>query len=202
MCICWSIPCSPALSMSAPARQPAHGPDGMPPHDREHCQKIMTAIREAGSRVQVVKVAFVSQEKAFETEALWIGMLIRGAVDLVNHQVEEAMRQRALDAHLASCRQAAPASKGEAATVGASWSESCLGGHFHRLRLRYRDYPRCEQTFRVQKTSTPCPRAMDSPAPMETSVSWRCIFCRANRWIVWPRACRAPRPRSLASWLS
>lgn len=81
--------------MSAPARQPAHGPDGMPPRDREHCQKIMAAIREAGSRVQVAKVAFVSQEKAFETEALWIGMLIRGAVDLVNHQVEEAMRQRA-----------------------------------------------------------------------------------------------------------
>ena len=86
---------------------------GMPPRDREHCQKIMAAIREAGSRVQVTKVAFVPQEKALETEALWIGMLIRGAVDLVNHQVEEAMRQRALDAHLASCRQAAPASKGK-----------------------------------------------------------------------------------------
>jgi hypothetical protein len=86
---------------------------GMPPRDREHCQKIMAAIREAGSRVQVAKVAFVPQEKALETEALWMGMLVRGAVDLVNHQVDEAMRLRALKAHLASCRQAAPASKGK-----------------------------------------------------------------------------------------
>lgn len=42
-----------------------------------------------------------------------MSMLVRGAVDLVNHLVDEAMRQRALKAHLASCWQAAPASKGK-----------------------------------------------------------------------------------------
>jgi hypothetical protein len=87
--------------------------NGIPPRDREACQRIMAAIREAGSRVQVAKVAFVAQEKALEVEASWIGMLVRGAVDLVNHQVDEAMRQRAISTHLAICRQAAPAAKGK-----------------------------------------------------------------------------------------
>lgn len=87
--------------------------NGMPSQDRGACRKIMAAIREAGSRVQVAKVAFVAQEKALDVEASWIGMLVRGAVDLVNHHVGEAMRQRAIDTHLASCRRAAPAAKGK-----------------------------------------------------------------------------------------
>lgn len=90
--------------------------NGMPPRDRHACQKIMAAIREAGSRVQVAKVAFVAQESALETEAFWIRMLVRGAVDLVNHQVDEAMRQRAIESHLAICRQAGATGKKQGVT--------------------------------------------------------------------------------------